>query len=189
MAQVRVETDKAAPGNARVVRGTAYAAQVTLSIEAADGSLTPSGWSTRKEGGGDDKPFVFTPGVNLIQGWTDGVVQMREGERARIHVPYALGYGTAAQGQSPPPSGGWRRGHARARARLRACLLCHALPRAPLLIPQDPKAGPGTFRGAPTCSLISRSWASRGPRARKRRSSRTSESCLSRAEWCFLPPI
>ena len=119
MAQVRVETVKAAPGNARVVLGKAYAAQVTLSIEAADGSLKPSGWSTRKENGGDDKPFVFTPGVNLIQGWTDGVVQMREGERARIHVPYSLGYGTAAQGGS------------RSRSRVRASSRARAAPSTP----------------------------------------------------------
>ena len=84
---VRVETKVPAPGNAKVTKAHAYAAQVTLSIENADGSLTPSGWSTRKEGGGDGKPFSFTPGQNLIAGWTEGVLQMREGERAKIHVP------------------------------------------------------------------------------------------------------
>ena len=101
---VRVETITAAPGNKKVERGTPYAAQVTLSIENADGSLTPSGWSTRKEGGGDGSPFTFTPGVNLIQGWTDGVLQMREGERAKMHVPHELGYGAAAQGSK---GGAW----------------------------------------------------------------------------------
>lgn len=54
--------------------------------------LSPcTGWSTRKENGGDGKPFSFQPGKNLIQGWTDGVLQMRVGERAEIHVPSALG--------------------------------------------------------------------------------------------------
>ena len=77
---------------------------VTLSIEAADGSIKPSGWSTRTEGGGDGRPFSFTPGQGLIAGWTEGVLQMREGERAVLHVPAAKGYGGAAQGQ---PGGGW----------------------------------------------------------------------------------
>jgi hypothetical protein len=72
--------------------------QVTLSIENPDGSLTPSGWSTRKEvlprffranqprpddplisqNGGDGRPFEFTPGRNLIQGWTEGVLQVTQ---------------------------------------------------------------------------------------------------------------
>ena len=47
--QVRVEKLVTKEGNAMVVKGQAYSAMVTLSIEAADGSLTPSGWSTRKE--------------------------------------------------------------------------------------------------------------------------------------------
>ena len=102
--QVRVEKLVTKEGNAMVVKGQAYSAMVTLSIEAADGSLTPSGWSTRKEAGGDGKPFTFTPGVNLIQGWTDGVIQLREGERGLMHVPYTLGYGTAPQGSK---GGAW----------------------------------------------------------------------------------
>ena len=103
-ADVRVEILSAQPGNAKVTTAHAYDSQVTLSIENSDGSLTPSGWSTRKEGGGNGQPFSFTPGQGLIQGWTDGVLQMREGERARIHVPSAKGYGGAAQGQK---GGAW----------------------------------------------------------------------------------
>jgi peptidylprolyl isomerase len=72
---------------------------VTLYIENADKTRTPSGWSTRKEDGADvDTPFEFQPGVNLIQGWTEGVLQMKEGERALLHVPYSLGYGGQAMG-------------------------------------------------------------------------------------------
>jgi hypothetical protein len=96
---VKVEIIEAFASNAKVTTASAYDAQVTLSIENADGSLTPSGWSTRKESGGDDKPFSFTPGQNLIQGWTEGVLQMREGERAKIHVPSAKGYGASPMGQ------------------------------------------------------------------------------------------
>ena len=83
---------------------TRCTAQVTLSIEAKDGTITPAGWSTRKENGGNDQPFSFTPGVGLIQGWTDGVLKMREGERAILHVPSSLGYGSREMGS---PGGAW----------------------------------------------------------------------------------
>ena len=171
MASVRVETKAAFPGNAAVTKSHSYDAMVTLMIENADGSTTPSGWSTRKENGGDGNPFAFTPGRNLIevraspwrraaagtrqggatgaahgarrplmqigsilhhgggggrasrrrqaahssaptpyptslppQGWTAGVLQMREGERALIHVPSAQGYGASPQGSK---GGAW----------------------------------------------------------------------------------
>lgn len=73
----RVEIKEAHPTNARVTKAHSYDAQVTLSIENADGSLTPSGWSTRREAGGDGRPFSFQPGKNLIAGWTTGVLEMR----------------------------------------------------------------------------------------------------------------
>eukprot|EP00587_Corethron_hystrix_P011208 CAMPEP_0113298452 /NCGR_PEP_ID=MMETSP0010_2-20120614/893_1 /TAXON_ID=216773 ORGANISM="Corethron hystrix, Strain 308" /NCGR_SAMPLE_ID=MMETSP0010_2 /ASSEMBLY_ACC=CAM_ASM_000155 /LENGTH=103 /DNA_ID=CAMNT_0000151513 /DNA_START=201 /DNA_END=512 /DNA_ORIENTATION=- /assembly_acc=CAM_ASM_000155 len=77
---------------------------VTLYIEKADGSRTPSGWSTRKiDGAQADEPFEFQPGKNLIVGWTEGVLKMREGERALLHVPSDKGYGGRAMGQ---PNGG-----------------------------------------------------------------------------------
>jgi FKBP-type peptidyl-prolyl cis-trans isomerase 2 len=101
---VRVELLSERPLNAKVSGKHAYDAQVTLFIEEADGSTTPSGWSTRKEGGGDGRPFSFTPGQGLIEGWTEGVLKMREGERAKIHVPSEKGYGGAPQGQK---GGGW----------------------------------------------------------------------------------
>ena len=65
---------------------------------------TPSGWSTRREAGGDGKPFPFQPGQNLIPGWTEGVLKMREGERAKIHVPPKLGYGGSDMGSK---GSGW----------------------------------------------------------------------------------
>ena len=104
MTDVRVEITKSAPGNPPVTNTKMYNAMVTLSIEGNDGSLTPSGWSTRRENGGDGKPFAFQPGKNLIEGWTRGVLQMREGERAIIHVPPQLGYGPKDQGSK---GGAW----------------------------------------------------------------------------------
>lgn len=82
-----------------------YRSMVTLYIEEAASSdsdnrkRTPSGWSTRVEdGAAEDMPFVFQPGVNLIAGWTEGVLQMAEGERALLHVPASLGYGSRPMG-------------------------------------------------------------------------------------------
>ena len=44
------------------------------------------------------------PRQQLIEGWSKGVLQMREGERALIHVPYQMGYGPSAQGSK---GGAW----------------------------------------------------------------------------------
>ena len=41
------------------------------------------------DGAPKDQPFAFQPGVGLIQGWSEGVLQMKEGERAWLHVPSA----------------------------------------------------------------------------------------------------
>jgi hypothetical protein len=96
---VRVETLSPGTGE-NVTREHRYASMVTLYIEnTADSTRTPSGWSTRQSDGADaDKPFTFQPGVQLIKGWTEGVLQMREGERALLHVPSALGYGGRPMG-------------------------------------------------------------------------------------------
>jgi len=84
----------------QVTRKRKYSSQVTLYVEHEDGSTTPSGWSTRKEDGAkEETTFDFQPGKKLIQGWTDGVLQMREGERAKLHVPALLGYGDRQVGK------------------------------------------------------------------------------------------
>uniref|UniRef100_A0A7S3P875 peptidylprolyl isomerase n=1 Tax=Amphora coffeiformis TaxID=265554 RepID=A0A7S3P875_9STRA len=95
---VVVETISPGDGPA-VTKDFRYSAMVTLYIENDDKSKTPSGWSTRKEDGAPrDQPFNFQPGVGLIQGWTDGVLQMKEKERAWLHVPAELGYGARPMG-------------------------------------------------------------------------------------------
>lgn len=97
--EVVVETTSPGSGPS-VTRDHKYRSMVTLYIEnTADQTRTPSGWSTRKEDGAPhDKPFEFQPGKNLIQGWTEGVLRMREGERALLHVPSSKGYGGQAMG-------------------------------------------------------------------------------------------
>mmetsp|Transcript_11906 Transcript_11906/g.13442 ORF Transcript_11906/g.13442 Transcript_11906/m.13442 type:complete len:145 (+) Transcript_11906:38-472(+) len=97
-AEVRVEILKSNPEGPKVTKAKKYASMVTLYIEAADGTLTPSGWSTRAEEGGNGQPFSFQPGKGLIAGWTEGVLKMREGERAKLHVPSSLGYGSQKMG-------------------------------------------------------------------------------------------
>jgi len=93
MSAVRVEVKKQGSGE-QVNRNTKYTAHVTLYIEDKKGNLTPSGWSTRKP----YAPFTFQPYQNLIEGWSEGVVQMKIGERSYLHVPAAKGYGSTATG-------------------------------------------------------------------------------------------
>lgn len=99
-------TSPSAGGGAPVTRDHKYLSMVTLYIEnKQDQSKTPAGWSTRvSDGASADKPFEFQPGVGLIAGWTEGVLQMKEGERALLHVPSHLGYGSRSMG-SPGGSG------------------------------------------------------------------------------------
>ena len=98
---VVVDIITAAPADSPMVTSKHYySSMVTLYIEHDDGSKNPSGWSTRKEHGAlVDAPFKFKPGLNLIVGWTEGVLQMKEGERALLHIPSAKGYGGKPMGQ------------------------------------------------------------------------------------------
>ena len=95
-----------APGTGPAVTKTSrYQSHVTLYIQNADGTKTPSGWSTRvADGAAADAPFAFQPGVGLIEGWSEGVLQMQEGERSWLGVPSEKGYGARAMG-SPGGSG------------------------------------------------------------------------------------
>ena len=96
---VKVEVQNAGSGPA-VVSGKSYNSHVTLYIHNKDGSKTPSGWSTRKsDGAAADQPFSFSPGVGLIEGWTEGVLQMKEGERSWLYVPSEKGYGERQLGE------------------------------------------------------------------------------------------
>jgi len=99
--QVVVESlSKESGSSVAVTREHKYQSDVTLYIEKSDGERIPSGWSTRVEDGvAKEQPFEFQPGVNLIQGWTIGVLQMEEGERALLHVPAALGYDSSPMGR------------------------------------------------------------------------------------------
>ncbi|KAL7524342.1 hypothetical protein ACHAXR_000538, partial [Thalassiosira sp. AJA248-18] len=94
------------PGNGPPVsHSSRYSSHVTLYIQNSDGTKTPSGWSTRQsDGAAKDSPFAFQPGVGLIEGWSEGVLQMKEGERSWLRVPSEKGYGAQSMG-SPGGSG------------------------------------------------------------------------------------
>eukprot|EP00462_Mataza_sp_D1_P018253 CAMPEP_0175143062 /NCGR_PEP_ID=MMETSP0087-20121206/13199_1 /TAXON_ID=136419 /ORGANISM="Unknown Unknown, Strain D1" /LENGTH=256 /DNA_ID=CAMNT_0016427041 /DNA_START=222 /DNA_END=992 /DNA_ORIENTATION=- len=50
-------------------------------------------------------PFEFIIGVGqVIQGWDQGVVQMSLGQRAKLHIPADLGYGSRGAGGVIPPN-------------------------------------------------------------------------------------
>ena len=103
--EVVVEVQSAGSGPS-VTSSSRYQSHVTLYIKHADGTKTPAGWSTRQSDGADrDSPFAFQPGVGLIQGWTEGVLKMKEGERSWLHVPSEKGYG--AQPMGSPNGGGF----------------------------------------------------------------------------------
>mmetsp|Transcript_93420 Transcript_93420/g.140179 ORF Transcript_93420/g.140179 Transcript_93420/m.140179 type:complete len:183 (-) Transcript_93420:100-648(-) len=98
--KVVVDIISANDAGAPVTKDYKYRSMVTLYIEdTVNKSKTPSGWSTRvSDGATKDQPFDFQPGIGLIQGWTEGVLQMKEGERAWLHVPSSKGYGKRPMG-------------------------------------------------------------------------------------------
>lgn len=60
--------------------------------------------SNVKEEFGHVEPFTFTLGQNLvIQGWEQGVLGMKIGEKRRLVIPAELGYGDRGAGALIPP--------------------------------------------------------------------------------------
>jgi FKBP-type peptidyl-prolyl cis-trans isomerase len=51
------------------------------------------------------EPFVFTIGVGqVIQGWEQGMLNMKVGEQRRLTIPSSLGYGSRGAGGVIPPN-------------------------------------------------------------------------------------
>jgi FK506-binding protein 1 len=51
------------------------------------------------------KPFEFTIGIGqVIKGWDEGVMKMSLGEKAKLSIPSALGYGDRGAGAAIPPN-------------------------------------------------------------------------------------
>lgn len=50
------------------------------------------------------KPIKFTLGAHrVIQGWEDGILGMKVGEKRQLHIPSGLGYGSRGMGDAIPP--------------------------------------------------------------------------------------
>mmetsp|Transcript_10320 Transcript_10320/g.15874 ORF Transcript_10320/g.15874 Transcript_10320/m.15874 type:complete len:168 (+) Transcript_10320:78-581(+) len=90
----------------RVKKDQIYNVLMTLYVEQMDGTLKKSGFSTRKaDGAKEDTYFELEYGVDLIEGLNMGVLQMRQGERAMIHIPAYLAYGAQELGSPEKGSG------------------------------------------------------------------------------------
>jgi len=51
-----------------------------------------------------EQPFSFIIGVGqVIRGWDEGVMAMKEGEKCRLIIPSHLGYGARGAGAAIPP--------------------------------------------------------------------------------------
>lgn len=106
-AEVRVEKISEMPHNPKVQGAWTYSAKVSFYIEHDDGTLSEPLWTTRAEEGGEGKPYYFSLSQQLMEGFRIGIKEVREGERARIHVPpeFGLGFEDFQHGNYSVPGG------------------------------------------------------------------------------------
>merc|ERR1712241_1367792 len=103
-AQLRIQSSAASTCFSQVGDGNAFPkVGDTLSMHYT-GTLSSNGKkfdSSRDRG----QPFDFQIGVGqVIAGWDQGVMKMSLGERAVLHVPSNLGYGSQGAGDGIPPN-------------------------------------------------------------------------------------
>ena len=88
-AQVRVETLEAGTGRAPTLSDVAI---VKYEGRLADGTVFDAN---------DEAPLPLS---RMVPGFAEGLVQMRQGGRYRLHIPAELGYGEEGAGPIPPNS-------------------------------------------------------------------------------------
>ena len=49
-------------------------------------------------------PFPYTPSAQLIPGFKEALLTMKVGDKIRVFIPSALGYGEAGAGEVIPPN-------------------------------------------------------------------------------------
>jgi FKBP-type peptidyl-prolyl cis-trans isomerase len=94
-----------------VVEGTGASCELGSRVEchytlyfADSNGTTHTRFQSSKDGPG--QPFTCTLGQNLILGWSQGMVGMKEGGTRRLTIPPEFGYGQSSP-QSPIPANQW----------------------------------------------------------------------------------
>lgn len=95
--ELKVETLAAGQGDRAVKAGDQVKVHYTGTLK--DGTEFDSSV------GGD--PVTFSIGVGqVIQGWDQGLIGMKQGEKRRLEIPSNLGYGTTGAGDAIPANAG-----------------------------------------------------------------------------------
>ncbi len=94
--KLKIETTQPGTGNQVVKNGDTVSVQYTGKL--TDGTVFDS---TANHGG---QPFTFTVGAGqVIQGWDQGLLGMKVGEKRTLTIPPSLGYGeSGVPGVIPP---------------------------------------------------------------------------------------
>lgn len=95
--EFKVETTEEGVGKEEAEAGDEVSVHYILSLR--NGETLQSSYDI-----GD--PYTFVLGIGaVIQGWDQGIVGMKEGEKRRLEIPSELGYGPEGNGQIPGGAG------------------------------------------------------------------------------------
>ena len=92
---LEIKTTQEGTGDREVKKGDVVSVLYTGKF--TDGKVFDS---TSKNG---DRPFTFTVGQGVIEGWSQGVLGMKVGEKRNLIIPSDLAYGDAGYPGAIPP--------------------------------------------------------------------------------------